>query len=349
MKSLASKVAVILSIIFLISTVSEAADPSKKEYSEIPVRFIVKRNLKGNSPAQTTNANISTVTHADMPLMDLIKFIVADLDKYWRATFTASGWYYNPPKGIEIYYEEMNTPCGKTLLGNASYCSADHKIYLDYNLANKYYREIGDFTTVIILGHEWGHAIQSQIGATKSRFLNIQLELQADCLCGAYSKNASERGIVEEDDPDEGVSGLFQLKDPKGIPWLSSNAHGKGYQRINSFLDGLKGGAFACGFYGNLVGVWDAEITESGYRQQVTWQANANGTDTTWFSTPYGQTAINGRWQYVNGTLYQQTSTGAASGTIKWIDANHIEVTIIQNQEGLSSRGRTRQFYRRRY
>lgn len=88
----------------------------------------------------------------------------------------------------------------------------------------------------------------------------MQHNSPGDCLCGAYAKNADERKILEEGDLDEGVDGLLRLKDPKGTPWLDSNALGKGYQRVRSFDDGLRSGPFACGFIGSLVGTWIADV-----------------------------------------------------------------------------------------
>jgi len=92
-----------------------------------------------------------------------------------------------------------------------------------------------------------------------------------------------------------------------------------------------------------LVGIWDGENTESGYVTKVVWQVNTDGTFQMWFTSVYGTVYRNGRWSYSNGVLDQ----GGSSGTISWIDENHIVITIIQNEDGPSSKGRTRHYYRR--
>mgnify|MGYP003579416007 FL=1 len=142
------------------------------------------------------------------------------------------------------------------------------------------------------------------------------------------------------------MDGLYRFRDPKGFPWLDPQAHGNSLQRIRNFDSGLQGGPFPCGFTGSLIGTWVADVTEPGYAVKITSRFNSDGTNDTWFPSAYGTTHRQSRWQYVNGVLSQQDSTGSASGSIKWVDNNHLEVTIIQNQEGLSSRGRTRHFFR---
>ncbi len=92
-----------------------------------------------------------------------------------------------------------------------------------------------------------------------------------------------------------------------------------------------------------LVGIWDGEITETGYPTKIVWQVDADGTYVAWFSSIFGTTSRTGRWSYSNGILDQVT----ASGTVTWVNDNHIVITIIQNEDGPSSRGRTRHYYRR--
>ncbi|HEV2861043.1 MAG TPA: neutral zinc metallopeptidase [Pyrinomonadaceae bacterium] len=282
-----------------------------------------------------------------MPLDQLIKFIAADLDKYWRGVFAEAGWAYRPPKEIKVSDVQIDTACGKSEAGNAGYCPPSHSIYADYNLLYKYYKKFGDFTVLVILAHEWGHSIQSQVGITKVKYVGIQVELQADCFCGAYAKNADKAGYIEEGDLDEGVMGLFNLKDPEEIKWFDPRAHGRGFQRINSFLDGLKGGPYPCGFVGNLLGIWEAQVTEPGYPVKITTRFNDDATLDTWLTSSSGTVHSRSQWQYEKGILTQRDPVGYSSGTIKWHDGKHIELMVIQNQDGLSAQGRIRHYYRR--
>jgi hypothetical protein len=94
-----------------------------------------------------------------------------------------------------------------------------------------------------------------------------------------------------------------------------------------------------------LIGTWEAEITESGYPQKITWQVNADGTSNAWISSIYGTRVLGtpgSRWSYSDGVIFGEGS----SARVTWIDNNHIVLTIIQNGDGPSARGRTRHYYR---
>src|SRR4030095_6843062 len=94
---------------------------------------------------------------------------------------------------------------------------------------------------VIIIAHEWGHLVQAQSGISRGRHLTIQMELQADCFAGSYTKHAEEAKELEPGDLEEAAVGLYSGGDPRGMPWFSPQAHGSSRQRINAFLDGYRG------------------------------------------------------------------------------------------------------------
>lgn len=96
-----------------------------------------------------------------------------------------------------------------------------------------------------------------------------------------------------------------------------------------------------------LVGTWEGEITENSYPQKITWQINADGTSNAWVSSMYGTMVLGtpgSRWSYSDGVIFGEGS----SATVTWIDNNHIVLTIIQNEDGPSAKGRTRHYYRRK-
>ena len=105
---------------------------------------------------------------------------------------------------------------------------------------------IGDYTVVVIIAHEWGHAIQAQMGNESG--ISIQRELQADCYAGAYSQyavNESKKVIIEDGDIDEATASLFEAGDGGGS-WFDRNAHGSGDQRQAAFNTGLENGMGDC-------------------------------------------------------------------------------------------------------
>lgn len=181
----------------------------------------------------------------DMPLNTLLQYAVADINKFWGQGFAASGRRYVAP-GVYPYSRPVTTACGTAVMNNAFYCPASNSIYFDAGFVRKFYEEVGDYAAVSIIAHEWGHLVQAQLGINRGNSFSIQMELQADCLAGAYTLYAERAGELEEGDMEEAGVGLFNAGDQKGTPWFSPQAHGRPMKRIGSFLDGYKGGSPAC-------------------------------------------------------------------------------------------------------
>lgn len=184
---------------------------------------------------------------ADMPLNDLVQFVVNDLNKYWRGILLLQRKTYVPPRLVQFYTSPIQTPCGQALMGNAFYCKVDKNVYLDRTLLLKYYSEVGDFAVATIVAHEWGHLVQHQLNPNlMATNFTIANELQADCYAGAWSQSAETNGLLEEGDVDEAGAGLFSFADPRGTPWFNPQAHGNTVQRISSWNKGYENGYLGC-------------------------------------------------------------------------------------------------------
>lgn len=95
-----------------------------------------------------------------------------------------------------------------------------------------------------------------------------------------------------------------------------------------------------------LVGTWQSDVVENGVQTKIIWQANADGTCTYLFITPNGEVTRNGNWRFSEGALRTSTTEGTeGAGQIRWIDADHFEVTILFNGDPGSS-GLKRRFSR---
>jgi predicted metalloprotease len=177
----------------------------------------------------------------DLPLDQLLPLAVVDINQYWQTNFSSLRLRYVVPN-IVRYDRPIATPCGASLMKNATYCAASNSIYFDYNWISSVYSNVGDYAAVSIMAHEWGHLVQTQLGLSNGTVFSIQNELGADCFSGAYTKYAEVTGKLEEGDMEEAGAGLFNSGDPRGMPWFAQGAHGKPMQRINAFLSGYNGG-----------------------------------------------------------------------------------------------------------
>ena len=130
---------------------------------------------------------------------------VQSLDAYWSETFTASGEAFQKPE-VEIFSDGVNTQCGAASSAvGPFYCPLDQTIYLDLgfydDLESRFGAEGGPFAEMYVVAHEYGHHIQNLLGFleqgrdTGAGGGAVRVELQADCLAGAWGANGVETGL----------------------------------------------------------------------------------------------------------------------------------------------------------
>jgi predicted metalloprotease len=181
---------------------------------------------------------------------DLLRLATIDLDLFWLGRFEGEGRRYLPPTRVKAYVDGEETGCGTADMSspawsrNASYCVADHSIYLDHAWMDEEMSTGGDYAPVTILAHEWGHLVQELEGFREE--YTIQAELQADCLSGAFARDADERGALEPGDLQEGLDAAFRSGN-YDVPWNEPGSHGTPPQRLAAFFLGYQGAVEACG------------------------------------------------------------------------------------------------------
>lgn len=82
-----------------------------------------------------------------------------------------------------------------------------------------------------------------------------------------------------------------------------------------------------------MVGTWRTNVNEDNQNTEITYTFNPDGRSTMLFRYSDGTTAKDsGTWQYSDGVLFEKFANGASGrGSIRWIDDDHFEITIIDN------------------
>ncbi len=133
-----------------------------------------------------------------------------ETDEVWSAEFARLGQDYRAPR-LTFFDGSVNTACGPaTTEVGPFYCPGDEKIYFDLGFAQQLQRlgVQGDYANIYIMAHEYGHHLQNITGieeqvralqAKDRRNANkygVAMELQADCMAGAWGRMANDRGNV---------------------------------------------------------------------------------------------------------------------------------------------------------
>ncbi len=195
--------------------------------------------------------------------------VLRSTERVWGQAFVEMGARYVPPR-LVLFDQEVASACGNTSSAvGPFYCSADQRVYLDLSFFEELSQRFGapgDFAQAYVIAHEIGHHVQNLLGiqdkvtqaqeAAGSRAgvnaLSVRLELQADCLAGAWANRANRmnpgKPILEPGDAEEGLRAAAAIGDDRlqgmsaGRVQPESFTHGTSQQRVEWLSRGLQSG-----------------------------------------------------------------------------------------------------------
>lgn len=195
-----------------------------------------------------------------------VSAVLADLQDFWSDELsTGGGPGFVAPRGgfvsMDSTADSGSALCigdPAQIAGNAFYCPGDDGIVFDSSaLVPVLLSSYGSAALAVSFAHEFGHAVQAQIGPTAAdrrsdvdRYPSILIEAQADCDAGAFLSWASGGGSARVHIPPQSlvraVAPLLDFRDPATLSPSDPTAHGLGLDRLTSVLVGFSGGASAC-------------------------------------------------------------------------------------------------------
>jgi predicted metalloprotease len=188
-------------------------------------------------------------------LRKFVGFVLEDVQKTWREKIPS----YRDAH-LVMFRHSTHSACGtaQTAIG-PFYCPLDRNVYIDlafYDELRRRFGAPGDFAQAYVIAHEVGHHVQNLLGLLGhggGGREQIPIELQADCLAGAWARDADRRGEVEAGDVDQAINAASQIGDDaiqkrtQGYVRPETFTHGTSAQRTDAFRKGLQGGPEACG------------------------------------------------------------------------------------------------------
>lgn len=190
------------------------------------------------------------------PIDTLAGNAIGDIEDYWRGEFgTIAKGSFEPVSTIMSWDpSERRGPrfCGEPTFDfvNAAYCSLGDVIGWDRSyLMSQLIEDFGPMAAVMVLAHEYGHAIQYAAGLIADDDPGIVFEQQADCFAGAFMRHVAEgRAAHFELDTSDGLNKvlasmvLFRDTDPND----PDSIHGSAFERVTAVQIGFTDGAAAC-------------------------------------------------------------------------------------------------------
>ncbi|MGW4327303.1 metallopeptidase [Nocardia sp. NPDC004573] len=212
-----------------------------------------------NGPRQGVPDAPLTAENGDGGAIDKLALnAIADVQDFWAAEYPAHfpgtfrpvaryiSWDAKAPRMQSVKFCKSDT----YQVVNAAYCGGDHTIGWDRGvLLPKLVQKYGEMAVVMVLAHEYGHAIQGQAELAGLLTPPLVQEQQADCLAGAFLRHVAE-----------GDSAHFTLNTTDGLnavlgatvavrdrdPNDPENVHGSAFERVTAVQIGYTDGADGC-------------------------------------------------------------------------------------------------------
>ncbi|MFC0433137.1 neutral zinc metallopeptidase [Kutzneria buriramensis] len=165
---------------------------------------------------------------------------------------------------------------------NAFYCDLDNSVSWDRGeLLPGLVQNFGPLSVTMVLAHEMGHAVQTQLGplsGVNNATPSIVLEQQADCYAGAFMRYVAEGKakhfqMSTGDGLNKVLATTFFVRDQPGDSFKGKSAHGNAFDRVFAFQTGFTDGPKRCAQI--TVAEINARITETQFRDDI--DANQNG------------------------------------------------------------------------
>jgi uncharacterized protein len=142
--------------------------------------------------------------------------VLGSTELQWKQVFASDGKIYRPPV-LVLYRGATHASCGgeaQSAMG-PFYCPADRKVYLDTSffdqIATRFHGcDVGSkacqSSQAYVIAHEIGHHVQNLLGIlpkaqqaqraagskAEANYIQVQVELQADCLAGVWANRQNE-------------------------------------------------------------------------------------------------------------------------------------------------------------
>ncbi|WP_149359045.1 neutral zinc metallopeptidase [Lolliginicoccus suaedae] len=219
-----------------------------EEPAPLPVTY-GPSGLRPSAPAPTVELTGPT---SDDSADQLAAQALTDLGEFWADELEPADLSFAPYDGRSSSDTFCAAPTDS--LGVAAYCPSSRTIGWDRtDRFTALIDELGPLAGVLVLAHEYGHAISANLGLpgidnAPPDSATLLWEQQADCFAGTYlgsvMRDESPRFRMNTTDAlDAVLATLLSVRDPSP---LGEARHGSGFDRIDAFALGVHGGTEAC-------------------------------------------------------------------------------------------------------
>ncbi|HZQ30889.1 MAG TPA: neutral zinc metallopeptidase [Mycobacterium sp.] len=184
---------------------------------------------------------------------------VSDIEEFWKGAYKPLDGEFQPASAVVSWdsteYDGEFCHHDTYDLVNAMYCWDDNNIGWDRGQLFPMLRKaFGDMAIPLVLGHEYGHAIQRRALLAGPATPSLVAEQQADCFAGVYMRWVAEGDsprftLSTSDGLNSVLAAVISTRDPvqtQGDSDSDEDEHGSAFERISAFQMGFTDGTSAC-------------------------------------------------------------------------------------------------------
>ncbi|WP_067861433.1 neutral zinc metallopeptidase [Nocardia shimofusensis] len=254
-----SVLAVVLCALTLLAGCTRYVDGRAVSVYDDPFKVAGLPTTSGPSgPREGVADTTLTATNGDGGEIDTLALnAVEDIQTYWRVEYgKAFGGEFEPVERLISWSAKQRSQgpefCKESTyrLVNAAYCRLDKSIGWDRSVLLPTMAEtFGQMAVVMVLAHEYGHAIQDQSGIVATKDPVIVKEQQADCFAGAFIRHVAEGKsahftINTSDGLNSVLAATVAIRDTD--PDDPASVHGSAFERVTAVQIGFTDGPVAC-------------------------------------------------------------------------------------------------------
>ncbi|RVW03795.1 neutral zinc metallopeptidase [Rhodococcus xishaensis] len=178
---------------------------------------------------------------------------ITDIETYWAREYSAVfGGSFRPVAALVSWDpdDDGRLFCGMETDVNAAYCTAEDRIGWDRTyLLPSLVEAFGPMAVVMVLSHEYGHAIGQKAGLVGKDDPRIVFEQQADCFAGAFLRHVAENDAAHftlntSDGLNSVLAATVSVRDTD--PSDPRSSHGSAFERVTAVQIGFTDGPAAC-------------------------------------------------------------------------------------------------------
>jgi predicted metalloprotease len=179
--------------------------------AKVSARYIDREQSSAAASAHTPAPTSRTAEPTDEKLNTFVLSVAKDVDALWARDFRRRNKPYRSAEPV-LLDSPSKSDCGPGVALGRSDCFGSDKAFIDLSFQRaleERYGEEGAGARAYVIAHELGHHVQRVLGLDQkieslltdrkvaSHWVEVQLELQADCLAGVWTRRTTQPHLGE--------------------------------------------------------------------------------------------------------------------------------------------------------